>query len=119
MKEAPYFQSAIASCEKWAQERNLVLRQYANFGGVRNALGVMSSDIGLYFKLPKLRNGGGSIWDYAATRLFFQEMTLPVFTTSGQRLHLNDPMTTFMNKSGILYATEHGLVDLIGKLQTH
>lgn len=79
---------------------------HLDFGGVRNAIGVMSSARGCYFKFPKPANGCGSIWDYAATRLFFEEAGLCVSDAKGGKLHLNDPDTTFMNGRGVLYATD-------------
>lgn len=82
---------------------------HSTFGGVRNAIGVMTSGRGCYFKFPKKRKGCGSIWDYAATRLFMEELGLCVSTASGDTLHLNRPSTTFMNETGILYATDEEL----------
>ena len=91
---------------------------HSTFGGVRNAIGVMTSARGCYFKFPKKSKGCGSIWDYAATRLFMEELGLYVSTASGDTLHLNHPSTTFMNETGVLYATDEELVGFIrGLLQ--
>ena len=76
------------------------------FGAVRNAIGVMTSRKGCYFKFSKKSQGGGSIWDFAATRLFFEELGLWVSNTDGKPLKLNNPQTTFMNEEGVLFATE-------------
>ncbi len=86
------------------------------FGAVRNALATFQSDNACYFKFPKKQKGGGSIWDYAATRLFFEELGLQVSTIAGNTLHLNNPHNTFMNESGVLYATSPDLADLIIEL---
>ena len=93
------------------------LHYHANYGGVRNAIGVLSSHLGCYFKFPKKQNGCGSIWDYAATRLFFEELGLIVTNAQGDPLHLNNPTTTFMNEQGILYATHQELADFIMDLR--
>jgi len=90
---------------------------HSDFGGVRNAIGVMSSAKGCYFKLPRERKGCGSIWDYAATRLFMEELGLCVSTFEGDTLHLNRPNTTFMNETGILYATDEELATFIRGLR--
>ncbi len=89
---------------------------HSSFGGVRNAIGVMSSGAGCYFKFPKSRPGCGSIWDYAATRLFFEELGLPVSDAKGASLHLNNTTTTFMNHGGILYSTNDKLVKSIQEI---
>ncbi len=80
------------------------------FGAVRNAIGVMTSPKGCYFKFPKKSQGGGSIWDFSATRLFFEELGLWVSSADGQLLPLNNPQTTFMNEEGVLFATNEKLV---------
>lgn len=89
------------------------IEYHAVFGGVRNAIGVMSSGRGCYFKFQKTSTGCGSIWDYAATRLFLEELGLCVANAHGERLHLNNLNSTFMNEQGILYATDHELKELI------
>ncbi len=97
-------------------ELNLGFKEIAihmEWGGVRNAIGVMSSQHACYFKYPKPRKGCGSIWDYAATRLLFEETNLVVANMKGQKLHLNQSESTFMNDGGILYATSERLADKI------
>ncbi len=109
-----YFEQVKADFLKWAGEESLVL--HADFGGVRNAIGAITAQRGCYFKFPKHRRGCGSIWDYAATRLFAEEMNLCVCDVYGGRLQLNDPETTFMNKGGVVYATDEELVRFIQNL---
>jgi fructose-1,6-bisphosphatase/inositol monophosphatase family enzyme len=106
----PYFGFLIGQLAKRA---DIQIKYHADFGAVRNALGVMHSDVSCYFKFPKNTHGGGCIWDYAATRLFFEELGLYVSNASGDRLALNDPITPFMNISGVLYATHRELFDYI------
>ncbi|MFY0598614.1 MAG: inositol monophosphatase family protein [Cyclobacteriaceae bacterium] len=89
------------------------IQHHADFGGVRNAVSVMSSNKSCYFKFSKKRNGGGSIWDYASTRLFFEELGLNVTNSAGSTLHLNNPQTTFMNDQGIVYTTDAALSQFI------
>lgn len=92
------------------------IQYHADFGGVRNAISVMSSDRSCYFKFPKEQKGCGSIWDYAATRLFFEELGLPMSNASGSKLHLNNPGTTFMNDQGIIYTTDAVLSKFIKEM---
>ena len=87
------------------------------FGAVRNAIAVIHAPHACYMKFPKPQQGGGSIWDFAATRLFFEELQLPVSTIRGKTLWLNDPSSTFMNKAGIVYATDASLAHTIRAYQ--
>ncbi len=111
-----YFEEVLAELHRYAQESKLEVRAHFNFGGVRNAVSVMRSAHGCYFKFPKKRKGCGSIWDYAATRLFFEELNLKVGDALGNQLNLNDPDTTFMNKGGVCYTTDEALAQWIYSL---
>ncbi len=103
----------VDSIKQAFETRYPQVQYHSAFGGVRNAIGVMSSGRGCYFKFPKEKKGCGSIWDYAATRLFMEELGLHVSTADGNPLHLNRPSTTFMNETGILYATDEELAGFI------
>ena len=105
----PYYEWVKKELEAFAKLHSEKIQIHATFGGVRNAIGVMSSDKGCYFKFPKKQKGCGSIWDYAATRLFFEELRLPVSDAYGHPLHLNNLSNTFMNERAILYATKQEL----------
>ena len=114
LRAEAYADLVINRLIEWAANRKTAQVQYhSGFGSVRNALGVMTSDTGCLFKFPKTSQGGGSIWDYAATRMFFEELGLYVSAAQGKRLDLNNPKTTFMNETGVLYATHADLSDFI------
>ena len=115
-KSEPYFEYLVKELTKHAQSKNWEIRFHFDFGGVRNAIGVMQSAYSCYFKFPKKVKGCGSIWDYAATSLFFQELDLGVTDASGNTLHLNRSKTTFMNEVGIMYATDQKLSQFILEL---
>ncbi len=101
------FEKMNSRIKTLAQEHfQTTIQQHTGYGAVRNALSVMQSDLACYIKWPKSTKGGGSIWDYAATTLFFEEAGLPVSTASGETLHLNNAETIFMNKVGVVYATD-------------
>ncbi|MBL6448614.1 inositol monophosphatase [Fulvivirga sp. 29W222] len=108
-----YFDLVSNWLSEWAATHKTGIKYHSGFGAVRNALGAMTSGIGCYFKFPKQQKGGGSIWDFAATRLFFEELGLLVSNAQGKRLHLNNPKTTFMHEVGILYTTHTDLSDFI------
>tara|TARA_R110002074_G_scaffold383483_2_gene563760 strand:- start:1101 stop:1976 length:876 start_codon:yes stop_codon:yes gene_type:complete len=112
MQDASYFQELKAKTRQWAEGQNLTNVYYhIGFGAVRNALSVLSHRNACYFKFPRKEKGGGSIWDFAATRLIFEELALPVTNSKGDNLHLNSPDTTFMNQQGVVYASNRALAN--------
>ncbi len=105
---------------EWCSKNELSEIEYhSNYGAVCNAIGVMQSNTACYFKFPKRSKGGGSIWDYAATRLFFEELGIPVSDALGNTLNLNLPETTFMNQKGIIYTTSSELSKWVIKIGAH
>ena len=113
----PYYEKLVEQMQQYPETKDVII--HAEFGGVRNAIGVLTSGNGCYFKFPKKRNGCGSIWDYAATRLFAEELGYIVSNARGEELHLNDPNSTFMNAQGIIYATNPQLSDFLKELNNH
>ena len=110
--DMPTFEEVKTQLAVWAKQQGVHEVQYHfGYGAVRNAIAVMHSVAGCYFKFPKPQQGGGSIWDYAATRLFFEELGFPVSDAQGRPLHLNNAETTFMNTVGVLFATQKPLAD--------
>lgn len=85
------------------------MKIYSGYGAVMNAISLLESEACCYLKLPKATRGGGCIWDYAATRLIFEELGCKATDTQGNSIMLNSPKTTYMNKRGIIYSTKHEL----------
>lgn len=83
---------------------------YQNFeyiyhgGAIMNAIWSIENKPSFYFALPKKAQGGGCIWDYAATACIFTELGYKVTDYQGNALMLNNPETIFMNASGVIYA---------------
>ena len=84
-------------------------------GAAMNACWVLENGPACYFKLPKPQDGGGSLWDYAATACIFKEAGAFVSDIYGNQLDLNRPDSTFMNHRGILYASDRKLAERIRK----
>ncbi|AFG37056.1 3'(2'),5'-bisphosphate nucleotidase CysQ family protein [Spirochaeta africana] len=61
-------------------------------------------DGGCYFKSPKSQQGGGCIWDYAATVCLASEAGGWCSDAAGQPLQLNNPASVFLNHCGVVYA---------------
>lgn len=74
-------------------------------GAVMNACQVLGYPAACYVKLPKPENGGGSIWDFAATACIVSEAGGWVSDIHGKPLELNRQNSTFMNHHGVLYAS--------------
>lgn len=86
---------------------------YTNFatithgGAAMNAIWVLENKPACYFKFPKSKPGGGSIWDFAATACIFSEAGAFVSDIYGKPLDLNRPYSTFMNHRGIMYCSNN------------
>ena len=89
--------------EKAAQLNMNEIKELDGAGAVLNAIRVLEHGPACMLKFPKKENGGGSIWDFAATACLYQELGLPATNYSGGKLDLNRKDSTFMNHEGILY----------------
>jgi len=79
------------------------VQEISGGGAVLNAIRVLENGPACMLKFPKKEQGGGSIWDFAATACIFQAMGRPVTNFDGGRLDLNRRDSTFMNHEGVLY----------------
>lgn len=82
-------------------------------GGVLNACAVLENPPACYFKKPKLKAGGGSLWDFAATACLFQEANMYARDFEGAPLDLNRKDATFMNHRGICYASNTTIAEAL------
>ena len=80
------------------------LREISGAGSVLNGILVLENGPACMLKFPKKENGGGSIWDFAATACIYQELGLPATNFEGGRLDLNRKDGSFMNHEGAFYA---------------
>ena len=112
MQGESYFNDLGIYLNHWADSENYEEVVYHfGYGAVRNALSVFAHRHSCYFKFPKAKKGGGSIWDFAATRLIFEELNFPVSNYKGDKLHLNSRETTFMHLQGVVYASNRELAN--------
>ncbi|MGJ8644306.1 MAG: 3'(2'),5'-bisphosphate nucleotidase CysQ family protein [Luteolibacter sp.] len=87
-----------------------------NAGAVLNACRVVEQAPSLYFKFPKPKPGGGSLWDFAATTCLFNELGLPATDIHGKPLTLNPKGETFMNRRGVIFASHAVLASAVADL---
>ena len=85
-------------------------------GAVKNACQVLEHPAACYVKLAKTEEGGGSIWDFAASACLFEACGSVVSDVFGAALDLNPVGSTFMHERGVLFATDADLARRLREL---
>ncbi|TBN03933.1 inositol monophosphatase [Hyunsoonleella flava] len=80
------------------------IKEISGAGAVMCAILVLENGPACFLKLQKKENGGGSIWDYAATACIYNELGLPATSFNGDILDLNKKDGAFMNHKGVFYS---------------
>ncbi|RBP49940.1 3'(2'),5'-bisphosphate nucleotidase CysQ family protein [Arenicella xantha] len=108
------YELAVTALQRCARDLGMdgVTFSYGS-GAVKNACQVLESSQSCYLKLPKKQDGGGSIWDYAATTCLAQEAGAWVSNINGKALALNRRDSTFMNHEGVLFASNSQIANLL------
>lgn len=123
------FDPGICKCKEYVEIRDRIqsmakqigfknTRVLVKNGAVMNACWVVQHAPACYIKFPKPKNGGGSLWDFAATAAIFNELGLHASDIDGQPLDLNRPDSTFMNHRGVLFTNPSSLATMIRKVLT-
>lgn len=87
------------------------LKVISGNGAVVNAILVLENSSACYIKLPKKEMGGGALWDFSATACIHQSTGAWVTDIHGLPLTLNQADSYYMNKNGVLFASN----TLLGK----
>ena len=117
--EDPNFNQVKDELEAYAHSLGLNEFNPIHYGGaVMNACHVLENGPGCHFKFPKSQDGGGSLWDYAATACLYEEGGAVVSDVFGNSLELNRPDSTYMNHRGALYATNKELAKRVRDIIT-
>ena len=115
----PERQRVLDELNSYAQAIGLTKVHATQYGGaVINACYALESAPGCHFKFAKPEEGGGSIWDYAATACLFEQAGAFVSDVYGDALDLNRSDSTFMNHRGAVYATDTSLASKIRAILT-
>lgn len=105
-----YYPQVSAALQATAERRGCPgVQTMEGDGAAMNAIEVLENPSGCYFKFPKPREGGGSLWDFAATAAIFAECGAVASDFHGQALELNRADSTFMNHRGVLFASDAAL----------
>ena len=79
-------------------------KEMAGAGSVLNAIHVLKNGPAILLKFPKKEQGGGSLWDFAATACMYGELGVQATDFGGERLDLNKKENTYMNEKGVCFA---------------
>ena len=93
--------------------RLTALKVISGNGAVVNALLVLEDAPACYIKLPKSRQGGGAVWDFSATACISHEVNAWVSDIHGLPLQLNQHDSYYMNKNGVLFASDKRLGEIL------
>ena len=101
----------VEQMKAMAVEQGLDGFKLINFGGAAmNACWVIENAPAVYFKLPKPEEGGGALWDFAASACLFAELDGAVVSDfSGAPLRLNRQGDPYMNREGVVFASSEAL----------
>ena len=115
--DRPERDRVLRELEAYAHSIGLKKLMATQFGGaVINACHALENAPGCHFKFAKPQEGGGSLWDYAATACLYEEAGAVVTDVHGDPLDLNRPDSTFMNHRGAVYATDEELANRIRQI---
>lgn len=108
------YSSAVSTLQKCAKILRLdgVTFVYGS-GAVKNACQTIESQHACYLKLPKEEQGGGSIWDYAATACIAKEAGAWASDVYGQPLPLNLRGSTYMNHQGVIFTSTEQIANYL------
>ncbi|MEM9035923.1 MAG: inositol monophosphatase family protein [Actinomycetota bacterium] len=87
----------------------------ATAGAVMNAYRVLDHPPGCYVK-PPVVEGGGSLWDFAATACLFHERGAVATDVRGAPLDLNRADATSLGHRGVLFASDDAVAERIRAL---
>jgi 3'(2'), 5'-bisphosphate nucleotidase/myo-inositol-1(or 4)-monophosphatase len=87
-------------------------------GAAMNACWVIENTPACYMKYPRADEGGGSIWDYAATACIFNEIGAVCTDAFGEPLELNRAGSAYLNHRGVIYASDDRLAVSLRELLT-
>lgn len=103
---APFMQQLTGFAKTQGYQR---VQLVSDRGAVMNAVSVLESPHAFYLKLPKVRRGGGALWDFAATAGLFAAADKPCTDAFGQALSFNASTSLYMNRSGVVFASDWSL----------
>ena len=104
------YENELNKLNELAKKLNLLGVQPHPLGGaVLNAIYTIEMAPAIYYKHPKKGQGGGSIWDFAASSIIQAQAGGYNSNFYGGPLDLNRKDSSFMNHEGIIFSSEKGI----------
>jgi fructose-1,6-bisphosphatase/inositol monophosphatase family enzyme len=110
----PEYEAQLESLRSDLESKDLTSLKLHHLGGaVMNGISTIEMAPALYYKFPKRADGGGSLWDFAASSVIQSEAGGFNSNFSAEPLDLNRADSTFMNHEGVIYSSSRGLLEII------
>ncbi len=120
LQDTPRITEIEGLLQRYVEELKLEgVKEVWGGGAVLNAIQVPEHGPDCMLKFPKKEQGGGSIWDFAATACIYQELGLTATNFEGGKLDLNRKEGTFMNHQGAFYAHPPPLTPPLSPQKNH
>ena len=117
IKKYERYEEVVSKMKKAAEELGYSdFQQILTGGAAMNTCWMIEKSHGCYFKVPRPKRGGGSIWDFAASSCIVKEAGGIASDFYGNPLDLNRKDSTFMNHKGAIFATSAALAEAIQKI---
>ena len=115
--DLPQFPNIAAALDRASEELGRPQAQVQlGSGAVMNACLALESGAGCYFKFPREEEGGGALWDFAATACLYREAGAVATNIHGTSLDLNRADGAWMNHQGVLFATSAAIAARIAAI---
>lgn len=124
LKDSPQYDGCLSSIRDLVQKLGYEkLEISAHAGSVLHTCWIYENAPAAYFALPKKSDGGGCLWDFAASSLFINECGGVASDIYGQPIDLNRKDSLFLNHKGILVTSDQTLHtyfrQLLENINTH
>lgn len=114
----PTYKNQIQQLEEGAKKLGLDGVEMFHLGGaVMNGITTIEMAPAIYYKPPKKALGGGSIWDFAASSIIQSEAGGFNGNYFHKPLDLNRSDSTFMNHEGVIYCTDHKVLEIVPQIE--
>ena len=108
------YQKPLTSLKDSFSQQGFNVVKILTFGGsVMNAVKTLENSPACYFKLPKENQGGGCVWDFAASSGIFTAQKFICTDINGNNLNLNPENSLYFNQYGVVFSTHEFIAKTI------
>lgn len=76
---------------------------------------IAENRLAVLVKYPKPQEGGGALWDYAATACIFKELRLHCSDFFCNPINFNNKKSLFLNRMGVVYSTNSSVANKLSR----